>query len=367
MRRQARAVLALLDFHPDPDRRVGSLSFAERQLVAIAKALSRRCRILILDEPTAALEKREIDRLFAVLARMKAQGTAIIYISHRLDEVVAIADRCTVLRDGRVSAASRRGAYSVSDLVNAMTGRSSEEKGLVPMPGGDVLLAAGAAGDHRIELRAGEITGLAGLLGSGADAMLNRLFGRGAPILMELRNQERRVRRPGDAIRAGIGLVPGERTLGLIPNQSVRDNILLPNLDVISRLGWLDRSAGDRMVDALIALVDLRPPDPQLKARALSGGNQQKVILAKWLARDIAVLLLQDPTQGIDVAAKQQIHSLMRDFVGRGRAALMGSSDLGELARLCATVLAVRGNAIADTLDRAGGLDEAKLRTAIGG
>ena len=162
-------------------------------------------------------------------------------------------------------------------------------------------------------------------------------------------------------------MVPGERSLGLVMNQSVRDNILLPNLDALSRAGWLDRSAGDRIVAELMELVDIRPRRPALLASALSGGNQQKVILAKWLARRVAVLLLDEPTQGIDVAAKAQIHALIRDFVARGGGALIHSSDLGELARLCDSVLAVRQGRIAAALARAAGLDEPKLRAAIGG
>jgi ABC-type sugar transport system ATPase subunit len=292
---------------------------------------------------------------------------AIIYISHRLDEVVAIADRCTVLRDGRVCGVSRRGALSITDLISAMSGRPGERMSPPSPSSADVLLRAGADATHVVEARGGEIIGLAGLLGSGAEAMLNRLFGIGRPMVVEVRGKSRRVKRPGDAIASGIGLVPGERRLGLVPNQSVRDNILLPNLDLISRLGWLNRAAGDRIVAALVDLLDIRPPRPKLKARALSGGNQQKVILAKWLARDIAVLLLQDPTQGIDVSAKEHIHSLIRDFAARGRAALINSSDLGELARLCGAVLAVRGNAIVATLDSDTGMDEPRLRTAIGG
>jgi ABC-type sugar transport system ATPase subunit len=367
MGEQARAVLALLDFDPEPVRPVASLRFAERQLVAIAKGLRRECRTFILDEPTAALEKREIERLFSVLARMQARGTAIIYISHELDEVVAIADRCTVLRDGRVAAVSRRGAFSVSDLVGAMTGRLAEKAPSPPIARGEVLLAARPDGANSVELRGGEVIGLAGLLGSGTDWMLRRLFGIEEPTVVEVRRNARRFKHPRDAIVAGIGMVPGERMLGLVLNQSVRDNILLPNLDVLSRFGWLDRKAGDRMVAELMELIDIRPRQPKLKARALSGGNQQKVILAKWLARETAVLLLDEPTQGIDVAAKAQIHSLIRDFVGRGRAALIKSGDLGELARLCAAVLAVRQDRIVATLDRAAGLDEPKLRAAIGG
>jgi ribose transport system ATP-binding protein len=368
MRDEARAVLAELDFAPDPDRRVASLGFAERQLVAIAKALRRRCRIFVLDEPTAALEKREIERLFAVLARMQARGTAIIYISHRLDEVVAIADRCTVLRDGRVAAVSKRGAFSVHDLVTAMTGRAAEDVVTVPVPSGELLLEARPDGATTVRLRAREVIGLAGLLGSGTDRMVRRLFGAaGEPAVVEMRDEARQFRHPSDAIAAGIGMVPPERALGLVMNQSVRDNILLPNLAALSRLGIIDRGAGNAIVAELIELVDIRPRRPQLKAGALSGGNQQKVILAKWLARRIAVLLLDEPTQGIDVAAKAQIHTLIRDFVTRGGGVLINSSDLGELARLCDSVLAVRQGRIAVTLDRAAGFDEPKLRTAIGG
>jgi ABC-type sugar transport system ATPase subunit len=368
MRADARAALAELDFAPDPDRRVSSLGFAERQLVAIAKALHRRCRIFVLDEPTAALEKREIERLFAVLARMKARGTAIIYISHQLDEVVAIADRCTVLRDGRVAAVSGRGAFSVHDLVTAMTGRAAEQVVTAPVPPGDLLLAARPDGATPLRLRAREVIGLAGLLGSGTEGMIRRLFGAAAePATIEIGGRPRRFRHPADAIAAGVGMVPPERTLGLVMNQSVRDNILLPNLDAFSRNGVVDHAAGDRVVAELMALVDIRPRRPELLARALSGGNQQKVILAKWLARRIAVLLLDEPTQGIDVAAKVQIHDLIRDFVTRGGGALINSSDLGELARLCDSVLAVRQGRVAATLDRAHGLTESKLRAAIGG
>ena len=425
MRVAARAVLAQLDFDPDPDRPVASLGFAERQLVAIAKALRRQCRVFILDEPTAALEKREIERLFAVLTRMKAQGTAIIYISHHLDEVVTIADRCTILRDGRVAAVSRRGAFSAHDLVAAMTGRAAQAAVVAPFAPGEPLLQARPDGVAPLTLRAREVIGLAGLLGSGSGRIIRALFGvTREPMPMRvfsgkvdfrfsaentttqrvfsgkvdfrfsaentttqtnpervsahdrvnvsgtrsrLGAGERRLKSPADAIAAGIGMVPGERSLGLVMNQSVRDNILLPNLAALARMGWLDRRAGDRIVAELMELVDIRPRRPQLRASALSGGNQQKVILAKWLARRIAVLLLDEPTQGIDVAAKAQIHGLIRDFVARGGGALIHSSDLAELSRLCDGVLAVRQGRIAATLDRASGLDEPTLRAAIGG
>jgi ribose transport system ATP-binding protein len=367
MREQARAVLALLDFAPDPDLGVASLGFAERQLVAIGKGLRRRSRVFILDEPTAALERHEIERLFSVLARMKAQGTAVIYISHRLDEVVTIADTCTVLRDGRIVATSRRGTFCMSDLVEAMSGRSVHPLAPAATSAGEVLMRARPDDITAVAIRAGEVTGLAGLLGSGTENMLRRLFGAARPVDVEVRGYNHRFTHPRDAIAAGVGMVPGERRLGLVLDHSVRDNILLPNLDVLSRAGLLDRKRGDRLVAELMEAIDIRPRQPDLAARALSGGNQQKVILAKWLARDIAVLLLDEPTQGIDVAAKAQLHSLILDFVRRGASALMKSSDFGELTRLCGIVHAVRGERIIASLDRSGGLDEPSLYAAISG
>ncbi|MGP0094433.1 MAG: sugar ABC transporter ATP-binding protein [Xanthobacteraceae bacterium] len=369
MRDEARAVLAQLDYTPDVNLRVGRLSFAERQLVAIAKALHRRCRIFVLDEPTAALEKREIARLFAVLERMKALGTAIVYISHQLDEVVALADRCTIMRDGRVTAVARRGAFAVGDLIAAMTGQSPEDFSPAAAEPREVLLEGPRtnAGDA-IRLRSGEILGLAGLLGSGTEPMLRALFGAAdEPHVVTIKGRARRLADPAAAIRAGIGFVPGERALGLVMNQSVHDNILLPSLDLLTRAGCFDRTAGDRMVRDLMDLLDVRPRRPELKVSALSGGNQQKVILAKWLARRVAVLLLLEPTQGIDVGAKAQIHALVRDFIRRGGGALISSSDLGELTHLCDSVLAVRQGRIAARLDRGVGLDEPQLRAAIGG
>lgn len=345
MRDEARKELAQLDFAPDVDQRVDRLTFAERQLVAIAKALRQRCKLLILDEPTAALETREIERLFTVLARMKSQGTAIIYVSHRLDEVVALADRCTVLRDGRMAATSRRGAFSVADLVQAMTGRAAADVAHDAQPPGGVVLDDGA-----IRVRAHEIVGLAGLLGSGTSGTLRRLFAD-----------------PPAAIRAGIGMVPGERRLGLVMGQSVRDNILLPSLDRLTQAGMIDRAAGDRLVAQLMEMLDIRPRRPELPARALSGGNQQKVILAKWLAREVGVLLLDEPTQGVDVAAKAQIHALIRDFARKGGGMLVASSDLAEITRLCDSVLAMRQGRVTERIEREGGFDEKRLHAAIGG
>jgi ABC-type sugar transport system ATPase subunit len=368
MRREARTALAELEFAPDPDIRVDQLSFAERQLVAIAKALRRRCRLLILDEPTAALETREIERLFALLARMRGQGTAMIYVSHRLDEVVSLADRCTVLRDGQVVATARRGSFAVRDLVQAMTGRAEAQIGDRRAAPGETVLEDADERADAIRLRANEIVGLVGLLGSGTGRVLRRLYGLaegGANV--RVGGKAHRLALPIDAIRAGIGMVPGERRLGLMMNQSVRDNILLPSLGRLTRGGSLDRFAGDRLVAELMESLDVRPRDASLPVQALSGGNQQKVILAKWLALKVGVLLLEEPTQGVDIVAKAQIHALIRKFANRGGAVLASSSDLTELTRLCDSICALRQQKITARFEADKGFDEKRLHAAIGG
>ncbi len=365
MREEARAQLASFDFAPDPDLPVRQLGFAEQQIVAIAKALRRRCRVLILDEPTAALENREIARLFILLRRLRDQGTGIVYVSHRLEEIVALADRCTVLRDGRIAALVRRGAFNSADLVAAMTGRAAEQQSIAPARPGDVVLEDAESRADAISLRAGEVLGLAGLLGSGTTQVLQRFFGL-APTVSAARvnNRPRRLHNPIAAIESGIGLVPPSRRLGLVMNQSVADNILLPSLGRHGK-GFGGRRAGRRLVTELMELLDIRPRRPDLKVSALSGGNQQKVILAKWLARRVKVLLLDEPTQGIDIAAKAQIHRLLRDFAARGGGVLLSSSDLSELANLCDAVLALRHGSVVARIERTDRLDEERVHAAI--
>jgi ABC-type sugar transport system ATPase subunit len=361
MREDARAQLAAFDFAPDPDLPVRQLGFAEQQIVAIAKALRRRCRVLILDEPTAALENREIERLFGALRRLKDQGTGIVYVSHRLEEIVALADRCTVLRDGRVAAVVCRGAFNSADLVAAMTGRAAAQQIIAPAAPGEVLLEDAERRPDGISLRAGDVLGLAGLLGSGTTEVLQRFFGLApTPGAALVESRPRRLHSPMAAIESGIGLVPPSRRLGLVMNQTVADNILLPSLDQHGR-----GLRGRRLVAELMELLDIRPRRPELKVSAMSGGNQQKVILAKWLARRVDVLLLDEPTQGIDIAAKAQILALLRDFAARGGGVLLSSSDLSELANLCDAVLALRHGSIVARIDRGDRLDEERVHTAI--
>lgn len=366
MNAEASAQLAQLNLDVDVREPIRSLSFAEQQLVAIAKALRRQCSVFILDEPTAALESREIDRLFSVLAQMKAAGTAIIYISHRLDEIVSLADRCTVLRDGRVVTVCERGQFSIGDLIEAMTGRAAAHEDNATRPHGPELIAEQVA-QAPISLRAGQTLGIAGLLGSGADLKVRGLFGAGPePVTVRRAGGATvRLRRPGDAIAQGIGLVPGTRSLGLVMNQSVRDNILLPNLVQIGSIFRIDRSRADALVNEMMELMDIRPRRPEVRVGSLSGGNQQKVILAKWLARRVSVLLLDEPTHGIDIAAKMHVHALIRRFTQDGGGVLVSSSDLGELARLCDSVLAMRARQIIGRVERADGMNEARLRASL--
>jgi ABC-type sugar transport system ATPase subunit len=360
MREEARAQLAPFDFAPDPDLPVWQLGFAEQQIVAIAKALRRDCRVLILDEPTAALENREIERLFTVLRRLRSNGTGVVYVSHRLEEIVELADRCTVLRDSHAAALVRRGEFNSADLVAAMTGHAAEQQTIAPAVPGSVLIEDAEPRADAVRLRAREVVGLAGLLGSGTTDVLQRLFGLApAATPVHIKGRLRRIRNPIAAIEAGIGFVPPSRRLGLIMNQTVHDNILLPSL------GGGSRRAGRRLVAELMDLLDIRPRRPDMKVSALSGGNQQKVILAKWLARRVEVLLLDEPTQGIDIAAKAQIHALLRDFAARGGGVLLDSSDLSELAYVCDAVLALRKGRIVSRIDRADRLDEERVHAAI--
>jgi ABC-type sugar transport system ATPase subunit len=301
-----------------------------------------------------------------VLRRLKSQGTAIVYVSHRLEEIVELADRCTVLRDGRVAAVVRRGEFNAANLVQAMTGRAAEQQSIRQATPGNPLIEDTETRDDAIRLRAGEVVGLAGLLGSGTTQVLQRFFGLArAATIARINGRTRRLNNPIAAIDSGIGLVPPSRKLGLIMNQSVHDNILLPSLGRLQRTGWMDRRAGRRLVAELMELLDIRPRRPELKVSALSGGNQQKVILAKWLACRVDVLLLDEPTQGIDIAAKAQIHALLRDFAARGGGVLLSSSDLSELANLCDAVLALRHGKVVSRIDRTDRLDEERLHEAI--
>ncbi|OGA06345.1 MAG: hypothetical protein A3I00_06640 [Betaproteobacteria bacterium RIFCSPLOWO2_02_FULL_64_12] len=369
-RQRAREALDRLHFQPDLDAQVGSMSFAERQSVAIARALSRDARVLILDEPTAALEEREVRSLFEVIRRLKGQNVAILFVSHRLEEIPAIADRCTVMRDGGVVAEFGRGAFAPGDLVLNMTGRAVDvEHHARGTAAGEVLLEAALEPDLRLHAR--QLTGLAGLLGSGTTQLLRHMFGAGERTReragVRIRGREATLAHPSQAISAGIGMVQNERALGLVLSHTVRENIVLPHLRRFGAFWRMDDRAAEGVVRELIAALDIRPADPDAVVHSLSGGNQQKVALAKWLAGRIDVLLLDEPTQGIDVAAKAYIHRLMHEFAEKGGAVLFASSEIHEVMSLSDAVLAVKRNSISARLERGQGLSEQAVRDAMSG
>jgi ABC-type sugar transport system ATPase subunit len=356
----------------DPRRTMATLSFAERQLVVIARALSLSAKVIILDEPTASLERADVDRLFLLLERLRDDQVGMIFVSHRLDEIQRISDRVTILRDGNVVACHLRGTYTENDLIRHMTGRGLERVMQASVrPAGATLFSAeveAEQGRQELSLKAGRNTGLAGLLGSGTGDLLGKLFGSNGEIKVVVRGTHTSFSSPRDAIAHGVGYVPSERARTLFGDLSVRDNIILPHLDRFRSFGRLDTSAADRVVLNLIALLDIRPRKPELAVSSLSGGNQQKVIFARWVTGRFHTLLLDEPTHGIDIAAKTHILRHLVEFVAVGNAVLLASTEFNELLALSDEIVTIRDGKVAGTLVRdSEEFSELHLRSILGG
>lgn len=346
---QTRAVLSRFGIDLDPHRALGSYPTAIQQLVAIGRAASMEAKLLIMDEPTSSLDEREVEVLFGVIRALKAAGTSVIYISHFLDEIFEVCDGVTILRDGRTVGTGRIADLTRLDLIASMLGRSAEDirkAGMTELAGsaraeGDetVLEARGVATDRRLRkldltLRAGEIVGLAGLLGSGRTEAARALFGmdRLSAGEVQLGGKAANLGSPRAAIAAGLGFLSEDRkTEGIIPDLSVRENLTLALLPRLSRMGVVDEARERRIVEGFIKALGIKTADMDQPIRELSGGNQQKVLLGRWLAIEPRLLILDEPTRGVDVGAKREIQAIIRERVEQGCAVLLISSEFEEL------------------------------------
>jgi rhamnose transport system ATP-binding protein len=374
--RQSAELLGRIGASIDPARLVETLSMPEQQIVEIAKAIGADAKVVIMDEPTASLTEREVERLFTVIGLLKSHGCGIIYISHRLEEVFAIADRITVLRDGETVETCERGGVDRAALIRMMVGRELSAvfpKRAVPL--GEVALdvrhvshRATGVTDVSCSVRQGEILGLAGLVGSGRTQLAEILFGLTPADAGEIRvhGQVLRLTSPRDAIDAGIGYVPEDRRQhGVVLEMSVASNASLASLENVSRRGLIDRAREQAAAERDVERFRIKTPSVAAEVGTLSGGNQQKVALARWLSTNPSILILDEPTQGVDVGSKAEIHSLMQTLAEQGLAIVMISSELPEILGMSDRIAVMRAGRIRGIIDRAGATQAAVLALAL--
>jgi rhamnose transport system ATP-binding protein len=361
-RRRARELLDRIGAAIDPETEVRRLTMPEQQLVEIARALGAEARILIMDEPTASLTDQEVDRLFRVVRDLKSHGVGIIYISHRLEELPQVADRVTALRDGSLVGTRPMGQVDRGELIRMMVGR--ELSAVFPK----VRIDPGVH-DVSFRVREGEMLGLAGLIGAGRTELARVLFGLtpadSGTIVLD--GEEVVIDSPGTAVESGIAYVPEDRRRhGVILEMSVAGNATLATLGRISTLGMLDFRKEREVASDLSRRLGVKAASIDSPVGDLSGGNQQKVALARWLASDPSVLILDEPTQGVDVGAKAEIHRLMGELAAKGMAIVMISSELPEILGMSDRIAVMHGGTIVGTLDRSGATQEAILELALG-
>ncbi len=375
-RSRARELFSQLGVDIDPETLCRDLTVAQQQIVEIAKALATNARILVMDEPSAALSQNEIEGLFTVVRGLKEKGIGIIYISHRLDEIDTICDRATVLRDGEYIGTSKVGELSREELIQQMVGRSIEQE--FPKEraeiGSTLLLAKNLyrgkkVRDVSIEIKSGEILGLTGLVGSGRTETARILFGADMAESgsVHLDGQPIDLHTPRDAISAGICLLTEDRkSQGLILPQSIRENFGLPNLARYSSRGWINQETERNAFNRHAGKLLIKMTGPEQPASNLSGGNQQKVVLAKWLERDARVLLFDEPTRGIDVGAKYEIYQLLNRLAAQGKGILMISSELPEVLGMSDRVIVMHEGRIKGEITDVGkATQEDILRLAV--
>jgi rhamnose transport system ATP-binding protein len=374
MRKNVRELFRRMDVRINPAARMGDLSVGERQLVEIAKALSEDVRVLVLDEPTAALPEKDVASLFSIVRRLAASGVAILFISHRLDEVFEIGQRVTVLRDGRKVATEPISAMTKERLVRMMVGREIEGVERQQRSVGEVALAVrgwrrrGVFAEVSFSVRRGEIVGFAGLVGSGGTDVARTLFGIERADAGEMRVNGRKVvpRSARQMMRHGIAFVPEDRqSAGLLMQWPIVSNITLPILRKTAALGWFPRTDAETAIaERYVAALDIRPNRVAESVGNLSGGNQQKVLLSKWLATNPDVLILEDPTAGIDIGAKGEVHRLVGQLARDGLAIILVSSDLAELLSVTHRILVFAQGRVVVDVDTAEASRESIMRAA---
>ena len=358
-RTRAREVLEQIGARIDPEWTVNRLSMAEQQLVEIARALQAKARVLILDEPTASLTEQEAEKLFEIIRDLRGRGVGLVYISHRLDELFQIADRVTVLRDGTVIGTEPMADIDRPKMIRMMVGRDlSAVFPKLAAPVGDVVLEAGG-----LELRSGEIVGMAGMVGSGRTEFAESIFGLRGATSVRIGGREHRIQSPADAIALGIAYVPEDRRRnGLIMEMAVPANITLASLAGI----FLHPNRERALAEEYRHRLQVKAPSMTAPVKTLSGGNQQKVSLARWLATKPRVLILDEPTQGIDVGAKSEIHQQMCELAAAGTAILMISSELPEVLGMSDRIAVMHEGKIVRIVPRAEATQENILALAIG-
>jgi ribose transport system ATP-binding protein len=378
---RAREQLRGLNLDLDPRAKVGTLGTAYWQLIEIAKAMSRDASVLIMDEPTASLATSEVERLFELIEELKSRGISIVYISHRLEEISKIADRVTILRDGRRVVTEAASDLTMDQIIEHIAGQTVGEEIDARGANGakrrdpaeqllavDDLVAGGSVRGASFTVQEGEIVGIVGLMGSGRSELARALFGidRITSGSVRLRGQPLEIRQPSDAIAAGIVLVPEDRRIqGLVLAHSVQANLLTPLLRRLTHHGLIDDRRSRQLYERYAERLSIKAPSPASPAKRLSGGNQQKVVIGKWLACEPDVLILDEPTAGVDVTTRGEIVAMIRTLADDGKGVILISSELNEVLALCDRILVLREGQIAATVERSAVRSEAALHHLV--
>ena len=373
---KANEALEFMKADINPREIVGNLSVAKQQMVAIATAVAQNAKMIIMDEPTSALSRNEVERLYEIIEDLKAQNIAIMFVGHKMEELFHVADRFTVFRDGQYVDTVDAKTTTESDLVAMMVGRKIEGKSYANLEEkGEVVLKVeglskkGNFKDINFEVKAGEVLGVTGLVGAGRSEVAQAIFGLNSidEGKVFLNGEQVHITSAADALKHGIAFVPESRqTQGLVLPKTIRENILLPQLGKYTNaLGILNAKAMENAANEWIKMLDVRPNDPDLLAMQLSGGNQQKVVLAKWISTEAKVLIVDEPTNGVDIGAKDEIHRILRNLASQGMAVIVISSELPEILTVSDRIMVMRRGRVSGFLDNQDLTQEMIMKLAV--